>query len=139
MDKVDTGFAQEASTVLIRVVAGVDDSLDTGVDNHFGACQTRLVGDVDHASVGADAMEGGLDDGVLLGVERAHAVVVDDQVANDITVGKAGWRAVVAGGQNASAADDNCADMGAIAGAAGGHGGGDLEKVLVPGGANELC
>ena len=76
------------------------------------------MGHIAHAAVGADAVQRGLDDGVLLGVERAHAVVVDEQMAHIVAVGQAGGRAVVAGGEDAAAADDYRADMGAITGAA---------------------
>ena len=132
MDEGDAGLLQEAAAVVVGVSPDIDDALDAGVDDHFGAGEAGLMRDVDHAAVGADAVEGGLDDGVLFGVEGADAVAVDDQMADVVAVGQAGRCTVVASGEDASAADDDGADMGAIAGAARGDGEGDLQKVLVP-------
>ena len=132
LDEGDAGLPQEAAAVVVGVMAGIDYALDAGVDDHFGAGEAGLVGDVDHAAVGADTVEGGLDNGVLLGMEGAHAVAVDDQMADFVAVWQAGRRTVVAGGKDAPAADDDGADVGAIAGAARGNGECDLQKVLIP-------
>jgi len=130
MNEGDTGLPQKAPTVLIRVVPGIHHPFDTGVDDHLGAGETRLVGHTDHAAVRADAVQRGLNDGVLLGVEREYAMAVDDQMAYIVAVGQAGGRAVVAGGENTSAADDHRTHMGAITGTARRNSEGDIRKVL---------
>ena len=75
------GLGQERHRIRIGIVAGVDNPPQTGVDDHLGAGQAGLVGDVERAAVHADAVLRGLDDGVLLGVQRADAVAVDHQSA----------------------------------------------------------
>ena len=127
------GLAQEGARLRIGVVAGVDHAQDAGVDDHLGAVEAGLMGDVDRAAVDRHAVQRGLDDGVLLGVQRAHAVVVHDQTADVRAVGQAHGRAVVAGGQDALVLDDDRADGGAWAGAAPGHLPGDVHEVFVPG------
>lgn len=132
VDEGDAGLLQEAAAVVVGVSPDIDDALDAGVDDHFGAGEAGLMRDVDHAAVGTDAVEGGLDNGILLGMECAHAVAVDHQMADFVAVGQAGRRTIVAGGEDAPAADDDGADVGAIAGAARGDGECNLQKVLVP-------
>ena len=91
------------------------------------------MGYIDHAACRADAVERSLNDGILLSVERTHAVAVNDQMPDVIAVGQTGGRAIVAGRQNTSVADDHCAYMCSIAGAARSHCEGDVQEILVPG------
>ena len=123
---------KKAAAVLVRVGAGVYHPFNSCINDHLGAGDARLVGYVDHAAGRADAMERCLNDGILLSVERTHAVAVNDQMPDIVTVGQAGGGAVVAGRQNASIADNYCAHMGSIAGAARSHGEGDVEEILIP-------
>lgn len=132
LHKGNSRLPKKAATVLVRVPADVYNPFYPGIDDHLGAGNAWLVGYVDHAACRAYTVKRGLDDGVLFGVERAHAVAVNDQMADVIAVRQAGWRAIVAGSQNASVADDCRANMGAITGAARGHGECNLEKVLIP-------
>ncbi len=132
VDQFDAGFGEEGAAVLVRVVAGVDHPPHARVDEHLGAGDAGLVGDVGAGPLGAHAMQRGLDDGVLLGVQRAHAVAVDHQVADIIAVGRSDRRAVVAGGENAPVAHQHGPDVRPIAGAALGHGEGDIHEVVVP-------
>lgn len=132
LDEGDASLLQKAAAIFVRVGAGVNDPCHTGIDDHLGACNARLVGHIDHAACSTHPVERGLYDCVLFGVEWPYAVPVDNQVAHVVAVGQAGWRTVVAGSQYAPVADDYRAHMGSIACAARGHGKCNLEEVLIP-------
>ena len=80
-------------------------------------------------------MLGRLADGVDFGVVGAHAVVVDDHAADVVAVWRAGEGAVVAGGEDEAVSDEDAAAVHARAGGPFGGQHGQLEKILVPGGA----
>ena len=103
-------LGQKSHRIRVRIVARIDNSHQAGVDDHLGAGQAGLVGYVEGAAVHADAVLSGLDDRVLLGVQRAHTVAVDHQMANVIAVPKACRRPVVSGRQDAPVFDDDRAD-----------------------------
>ena len=132
---LDTGLFEECPAVLVRIVAGVDDAARPGVDQHLGTGQAWLMGDIGSGAFGSDAVKRSLDERVLLGVQRADTVPVDEQMADVVAVGQAGRRAVVAGGQDAPVTHEDATHMRAIAGAALGDSERNLHEVLVPGGA----
>ncbi len=80
-------------------------------------------------------MQGGLADGIDLGVIGAHAVIVNHDAAGVVTVFAAGQRAVVAGGDHMAIIDQHAAAMHARTGSALGGKHGQLEKIYIPGGA----
>src|SRR5690606_27154236 len=116
----------------VPVELAEDDALDAGVGDGLEAAPTRRRGHVEVGAVDAGAVLGGLDDGVHLGVRGADAVAVLHQVADLVAVRKAPDGAVVAGGQDAPIADDDGADVLAVAGAARGHLVPDRHEVFVP-------
>src|SRR5829696_3717259 len=95
----------------VRVAARVVDLFDASVHDHLHAHQAWLVGAVNGGACHGDAVVGGLDDGVLLGVERALAALAavydPDQASHVLAVGHPGWAAVVAGGEDTLVAHDN--------------------------------
>ncbi|GIK71780.1 MAG: hypothetical protein BroJett021_07680 [Chloroflexota bacterium] len=90
------------------------------------------MGDIGGGAFGADAVQRRLDQCVLFGVQRAHTMTIDKQVTDVVAVWKAGWRAVVAGGENASVAHQHTANMCAVACAALCDGERYLYEVLIP-------
>ena len=123
---------QKTAAIFVRVAANVNDPFYPGIDNHLGTGNAGLVGHIDHAARSAYTVKRSLDYGVLFGVERTQAVAVYDQMSDIVAVGQTGWRSVVARCQYAPVADNYSAYMGAIAGAAGGHGEGDMKEVIIP-------
>src|SRR5215211_3307654 len=126
----------------VGVAARVVDLFDASVHDHLHAHQAWLVGAVNGGACHGDAVVGGLDDGVLLGVERALAALAavhdPDEASDVVAVGHPGRTAVIAGSQDTFVADDH-----------GAHGepgarraGRDLvryaHEVLVPGGTSLL-
>ena len=100
---------------LIGIRISVDDTLDAGVDEYFGANHAGLVGAVQRAAVDGYAVVSGLHDCVLLGVNAAAQLVhlpgghveLFPQAADDGAVGQAFGRAVIAGGDYLLVFDDN--------------------------------
>src|SRR5215211_4473316 len=113
-DHGEAAFGGEFHCQGIRIATGVVDFLDTGVHDHLHAHQAWLVGAVDGGACYGDAMVGGLDDGVLFGVERtlaALAAVDDPYKASDVlAVRHPGRATVVTGRQDAFVADDHGPD-----------------------------
>src|ERR671913_1535970 len=111
-DHGETALGREFHGEGVGVAAGVVNFLYTGVHDHLHAHKARLVGAVDRGAGHGDAVVGGLDDSVLLGVERtlaALAAVHDpDEASHVLAVGHPGRAAVVAGGQDALVAYDHC-------------------------------
>ena len=126
------GF-QETEGILVRAVrVPVDDARDAGVDQHLRAVDARQVRDVTRGAPGRDAVQGGLDDGVRLRVDRPHAVAVHHEMACLVAVFLSRRRTVEASGQDAFFQHQHSAHEGAVAGAPLGDGVGDLHKVRVP-------
>lgn len=108
-----------------------------------GAARRHLA--VDRSAVDGYAALGRLANGVLLGVNRAHAVVCDravgvdalsKKVANVVAVRKAGRASYVAGDQNLVVAGDDAAASSPVASGALGDSARDFHKVFVPCGAD---
>ncbi len=84
---------------------------------------------------------GGLDDGVLLGVQPAAELVTFaggnleplPQAAGSVAVAYAGWNTIVAGGQNIAIFDQKGANLTSQAGGTGCHQTGDVHEILIPG------
>lgn len=131
MFELDIRFGQENAAVVIEIVARIDDALNARVDEHFGAGQAGLMGDIGGCAFGADAMERGLDDGILFGVKCAHAMPIDNEVAYFVAMGQTRGRAVVACGKDAFVAHKHRTDMGAITGAAFGYAKGYVQEVFI--------
>ena len=127
------------------VVAAVDDFGDAGVDDGFGAVGTGGEGAIEGAAADGDAVGGGLDDGVFLGMDAeafvegaaAGGVAGAAGAAAVAAIGDALGGAVVAGGEDLAVTDDNGADAAAEAVAAGGGDFGHHHEVFVPGGPGE--
>ncbi len=130
------------------VLLVVDDFDDAGVDDHFGAGKAWGEGDIDGCLADADAVVGGLGDGVLLGV-GADAVaergpgggIAGASIAAAIAaVANAARGAVVAGRDDAAVLDDDGGHLAATAVSTCFDDVGDIHEVGVPIGAIEyLC
>ena len=99
-----------------------------------------MVGAVERRALDGDAVDGRLDDGVLLGVDGAAELValaggdaqLIAQTADVETVSHAARGAVVPGREDALVAHEDGADLAAQTGGAGRRLTGELEEVLVP-------
>ena len=119
VDNLYIGLAQEIQGIFIQAIGNrVDKPGDAGIDQGLGAVQAGEVGHITCAAAGGNAMQGGLDNGIGLGVDGAHTMPIDQQVPDLITVGLAGGGAIEAGGQDALLIDKDTADKCAITGAA---------------------
>src|SRR2546427_5978510 len=108
----------------IRVVTGKDDAPDADVHDHLGAGETGLVRRVDRRTGDRDTVVGGLDDGILLGMQaqtgvqrrprrRAGGAAVASTVS---AVRQAPRRVVVPGGKDHAVFDHHRAHVPAYAG-----------------------
>ena len=110
---------EEFQRVFVHPVGNViDQASDPRVDQHLGAVDAWEVCDVAGAALGGDAVQGGLDDSVGLGMDGADAVAVNQQVPDLVAVGLPGGGPVEPGGQDAFIPDHDAAHIGAVAGAA---------------------
>lgn len=101
----NAGFFEERHRIRVGVRFDENDVFNSGVYNHFCAKNTRLMRAVKRCAGGLNPVNRGLNDGVLLGVNRAaffmhrsgrNVLLVSD--TTDIqTMRKASGRAVVAG------------------------------------------
>src|SRR5215203_5772293 len=116
------------------------DLLDAGVHDHFYAHQAGLMRAVDRGARDLYSMVGGLDDGVLFGVQRALAALAavynTDQASYVVAVGHARGAAVVAGREDAFVAYDHGAHGEARACGAGRYFVGYTHEVFVPRGTD---
>ena len=64
----DVGLREQLLRQVVDISLGIDDLLDTGVDEDLGTHRTRICRGVDHRILDADTEIGRLDDSVLLGV-----------------------------------------------------------------------
>ena len=64
----DTGFAEKLFERIVGVFGKNHYSFDPGVNHHLGTEDARSVGAVDGTAFEADAVQGGLDDNILFGV-----------------------------------------------------------------------
>jgi hypothetical protein len=106
---LNSRLLQKIQSSLIRVALLIDNLPHPGIDHHLGAEDARLVSAIERCPLNADAMQCRLNDGILLRVHcpaklmaraRGHAI---PRATDYIAVVKAGWRAIVAGGQNSLA------------------------------------
>lgn len=131
---------------LNRVGVGVvtflaDNPFDARVDYHHGACAARRHFTEQGGAFKGDSEPGGLEDGVLFGVEGSYAVLADFTVAvgdlahvmsDFVAVGKPRWRAYVTGGHYAFVFDDDCSAFASVAGCPCSHGFTHVKEVSVP-------
>ena len=139
MLKRDIGLPEELAAVFIKIIPGIHDTFDPGVDQHFGAGEAGLMRYIGGRAFAAYAVERRLDNGILFCVERADTMPVNHEMPDFIAMGQACGRAVVAGGEDALVAHQHGTNMGTITGAAFGNAKGNVEKILVPGGALARC
>src|SRR5919112_2410644 len=141
-DHGEATFGGEFYRQGVWVTARVVDLFDTGVHDHLHAHQARLVGAVDGGIGHGYTVVGGLDDGVLLRVERtlaALATVHDpDQAPHVLAVSHPRRAAVVARRQNTFVADYHGSDGEPRACRTGRDLVGNAHEVLVPGGTDFL-
>ena len=88
--ELDIGFGEKLAAVIVEIAARIDHALDACVDEHLGAGQTGLVGNVGGCAFAADTVQRRLDDGILLGVEGSHAMTIRDQMAYLVAMGQTG-------------------------------------------------
>ena len=123
-----------------RIVPSVDDLADAGVDDQLCAGEARRNGDVYRGALDGVAVQGGLADGVLLGVDAEALLEVRSAFrrmgATRAAAGEAVYdavgRSVVAGGEYVAVPHDHCGDMSPGAVRARCHHLGDVHEVRVP-------
>lgn len=71
----DAGGLHHILRQLIGIRIGVDDTLDAGIDEYFGADYAGLMGAVQRAAVDGYAVVSGLHNCVLFGVDAAAQLV----------------------------------------------------------------
>ena len=67
--------------VFVGIVTGVDHAHQPRVDNHLGASMARLMSRVNRAAFERNTVQRGLQDRVLLRVQRAHTMPADHLAA----------------------------------------------------------
>ena len=72
---IDAGLLQHLQSQFVRIAIFVDNSLNPGVDQHFGANGARGSSAVEGGASGRDSVKRGLDDGVGLCVGRSAQFV----------------------------------------------------------------
>jgi len=73
----------------VRVVSirmGIDDSLDSRLNQTLGAIEAGLMSDISGGSLGIDSVLGALIDSVLLGVNRSDTRAVNHQTTFRVTM-----------------------------------------------------
>jgi hypothetical protein len=134
-------FIQHFRRKIVGIAVLENDLLHAGVNNHLGADAAGLVGAVKGGAVDVGAVLGGLDDGVLLGVQSSAYLMpfsgrdseLFAQAAAVKTVLNAGRRSVVARCQDVFILYENSADPAAQAGSALLDQVRDLHEIFVPG------
>jgi hypothetical protein len=109
---------------LVGVAVMVDDARDTGVNDHFGTSGARLVRAVQSRPFDGYAVQGRLDDGILLGMQAPAELVAlaggnivgRAETANIAAVGQSTGRAIVTTGKHAFIFNNNCAHLAAHTG-----------------------
>ena len=138
----DAGLAEHLFGLLSGVVfVGADHADDAAVDDEHGAGAAGSHAAVEGGAVEGDAQLGGLADGVLLGVDGAHAVLGDgavfvnhlfELVAHLIAMRETFGRAHIAGDEDLAVAHHHTAAAPAVAGGTFAHCISDFHKVFVP-------
>ena len=133
LDDLHAGTIQEIHCVFIHPIGEMVNQADNaGVDQGFGAVDTREMGDITGAVPGRYPVKRRLDDGVGLGVDRAHAVPLHQQMPDLVAVGLPRKRAIESGGQDAFVAHQHTTHQGTIASAALGNRESDFHKIGIP-------
>src|SRR3712207_3018618 len=136
LDHFEATLGGELHSEGVRVALGVADFLDARVHDHLHAQEARLVGAVERGSSYRDAVVGSLDDGVLLGVQRALAALTavhdPDEAPHVLAVRHPRRAAVVASREDAFVQDDDRADREPRARRARGYLVRNAHEVLVP-------
>jgi len=132
-------FPEQLFESVVTVVAEGNEALYPGVRQHLGAKDTGRVGAVNGAALKADAMQGGLDDDILLGMNRP-AYLLPLARGNPLLVPEAtqlkavlqaGGGTIVAGGQDMFVPDSDCPHVVPTTGGALRHHRGYLEKIVI--------
>lgn len=109
---------QEVHGVFVGSIGyAIHDSRNTRVDERLRAVDARKVGDVTRRAFGGDSVQGGLDDGIRLRVDRADAMPVHHEVTDLVAVTLSLGRAVEACSEDALVGHKHTADEGAVTGA----------------------
>lgn len=122
------------------VVTAVDDLLEPGVDDQFGAREARRDGDVDRSARDGTAVERRLTDGVLLGVGAQTFIEVGSAFGRPVAARTAAVEAVfdasgstvVTGRENMVVLHDHRPDIAAAAIGTFRHYRGDFHKIFIP-------
>lgn len=123
------------------VLIFADDPFDTNTNDKHGTDSARGHATVKSGIFDGNADAGGLDDGILFGMDGANTVLGDvtifissylNLMTDVITVRQARRRANVTGNHNVVVADDDTADHTTITGGSFGNGIGDFDEVFIP-------
>ena len=118
-------------------------SLDANAGDQHGADAAGLHGAVERRAVQGQTIASRLADGILLGVNGAHAMLPDGailvdsflhEMADFVAVGEARRRADIPGADDALVADDDATAAASVAGGAAGDLVDQVDEVLVPAG-----
>ena len=92
LNKFNVSGGDEIHAILIYAVGNtVHNAGNAGVDQNLGAINAREVGDVTSGAASGNTVQGGLDDGICLGVDSTNAVPIYEQVTGFIAMGLPGW------------------------------------------------
>src|SRR6185436_6779564 len=104
--QVDADLRRGLARALVAIELAVVDLADAGVGDELEAVPARRGGGVELRAIDADAVFGGLQDGVGLGVDGRDAMAVFHHAAAVLAVRQSSYGAVVAGGEDRAVADD---------------------------------
>jgi len=135
------GFSCHFPRQFIGITFSIYNPVDAGIDDHLGADYTGHCGAIEGGAIDIDAVTGGLDNGILLGVQAAAEFVALSrgdietfpQAAAGIAVRDAGRYPVVSGGQDIALLDKQSPNLSAQACGTGGNEPGYVHEIFVPG------
>src|SRR6266567_766165 len=130
--ELDAEPSRHIEDALVAIELAVHDPADPAVRDHLEAAPAGRSRHVNGGAVDHDAILGGLDDGVRLGVDGRHAVVVLHHMTRLGAVRHGADRAVVTRRQDGLVAHDHRAHVLARAGRPRGDHLGDVHEVNVP-------
>jgi len=141
MNHRDAGFTDHFTSQFIGITLGIDDGGDAGIDQHLGADDTGHIGAVQCRTIDVDAVPGGLDDGILLGMQTATEFMAFagrnikpfPQTTGVVAMADTGRHSIITGSQDVPLLDQNGADLPAQTGGAGSYQAGNVHEVLIPG------
>lgn len=139
MHQVNVKCLAKFEDPLIAVKFAKHDARKAGISDEFEAAKARRRGDVDVARFNAYSRARRLHGCIRFGVDGAHAMSVLHQMTDVVAMRQAANAAVIARRQNDSVANDDRADVFAVARGARGYHAGNRHEVVIPRSAFGAC